>query len=155
MNVNLTDAELALIIASVVMALALVRLSLAASRADPTAPDRLVAELRLAQFAALILVLTAGVYVGFALAHGSSQGSGIDVALAVGFLVLASLAVTQEPGAALTMLALGFAGHAAVDLLHGAGALPSDALPNWYSTACAIYDVGIAGVCYLPMVRRP
>ena len=120
MNVNLTDADLALIVASVVMALALVRLSLTASRADPTAPDRLVAEL----------------------------------ALAVGFLVLASLAVTQEPGAALTMLALGFAGHAAVDLLHGAGALPSDALPDWYSTACAIYDVGIAGVCYLPMVRR-
>ncbi len=155
MNVDLNDADLALIVACAVMALALIRLSLAASRADPSAPDRLVAELRLAQFAALVLVLTAGVYVGFALAHGTSPGSGIDVALAVGFLVLASVAVTQEPGDALTVLALAFAAHAVVDLLHGAGTLPSDALPAWYSTACAIYDVGVAGVCYLPIVRRP
>jgi|TARA_B110000116_G_scaffold269976_1_gene287030 hypothetical protein len=152
---DLTDADLALILACVVMALALIRLSLAASRADPAEAARLVAELRLAQFAALMLVLTAGVYVGFALAHGSSPGSGLDVALAVGFLVLASVAITQEPGHALTILALGFAGHAVVDLLHGAGTLPSSALPNWYATACAIYDVGIAGVCYLPIVRRP
>ena len=155
MTMNLNDADLALMVACVGMALALLRLSLAASRADPSAADRLVAELRLAQFAALILVLTAGVYVGFALAHGASAGSGIDVALAVWFLVLASVAITQEPGHALTILALGFAGHAMLDLLHGAGTLPSNALPNWYSTACAIYDVGIAGVCYLPMVRRP
>jgi hypothetical protein len=152
---DLTDADLALIVACVVMVLALIRLSLAASRADPAAADRLVAELRLAQFAALMLALTAGVYVGFALAHGSSPGSGLDVALAVGFLVLASVAITQEPGHALTTLALGFAAHAVVDLLHGAGTLPSNALPSWYATACAIYDVGIAGVCYLPIVRRP
>jgi hypothetical protein len=155
MTMALNDADLALILACAVMAVALIRLSVTATRADPSAPDRLVAELRLAQFAALMLVLTAGVYIGFALAHGSSQGSGLDVALAVGFLMLAAVAVTQEPGRALTVLALGFAGHAVVDLVHGAGSLPSDALPSWYATACAIYDVGVAGVCYLPMVRRP
>lgn len=155
MTMELNDADLALILACAVMAVALIRLSVTALRADPSAPDRLVAELRLAQFAALMLVLTAGVYIGFALAHGASPGSGLDVALAIGFLMLAAVAVTQEPGHALTMLALGFAAHAAVDLLHGAGTLPSDAIPSWYATACAIYDVGIAGVCYLPMVRRP
>lgn len=155
MTMDFNDADLALIVACVGMAAALLRLSLTASRADPSAAERLVAELRLAQFAALMLALTAGVYVGFALAQGASAGSGLDVALAVGFLVLASVAITQEPGHALTVLALGFAGHAVVDLLHGAGTLPSGALPSWYSTACAIYDVGIAGVCYLPIVRRP
>src|SRR5438045_2234912 len=34
-----------------------------------SAPDRLIAELRLAQFAALILTLTAGAYIGFAVVH--------------------------------------------------------------------------------------
>ena len=151
----MTDATRALLVACAALALALIRLSVVATTADAASPQRLVAELRLAQFAALMLVLTAGVYIGFALAHASTTGSGLDVALGVGFLALASVAVTQDPRRALTLLAVAFAGHAVVDLLHGAQVLPADALPDWYATACAIYDIGIAGVCYLPIVRRP
>ena len=139
----MTDAARALLVACTALALTLIRLSVIATRADPASPQRLIAELRLAQFSAVLLVLTAGVYIGFALAHASTTGSGLEVAL------------TQAPGRALTLLAVAFAGHAVVDLLHGAGILPAEALPNWYATACAIYDVAIAAVCYLPIVRRP
>jgi len=149
-----TDATRAVLVAFAALAVVLVRLSVIATREDDST-SRLVAELRLAQFAALLLVLIAGVYIGFALAQGSTTGSGFDVALAVGFLALAAVAATQPPGTALTLLAAAFAAHAVVDLLHGAAVLPSVALPDWYITACAIYDVGIAGVCYLPIVRRP
>ena len=151
----MTDAARALLVAGIVLAIALIRLSVTATRADPASPQRLIAELRLAQFSALLLMLTAGVYIGFALAHASTTGSGLDVALGVGFLVLASVAITQAPGRALTWLAVAFIGHAVVDLLHDAGILPAKALPDWYATACAIYDVAIAAVCYLPIVRRP
>ena len=151
----MTDTDRALILAGTALALTLIRLSVIASYADPGAPARLIAELRLAQFGALMLTLTGGLYMGVALAQGASPGSGIDIALAVGCLALASVAITREPGHALTLLAIGFAGHAVVYLLHGAGLLPSDALPGWFPTACAIYDVGVAGVCYLPIVRRP
>ncbi len=116
----MTDAVLALIVASAALALALIRLSRHAMQEDASSPQRLVAELRLAQFAALVLVLTAGVYIGFALAHAPASGSGLDVALGVGFLVLASVAVTQDPGLALTLLAAAFAGQAVVDLQHAA-----------------------------------
>lgn len=151
----MTDATRALLVACIAMALTLIQLSVIAMRADPTSPQRLIAELRVAQFAALLLVLTAGAYIGFALAHASTIGSGLDVALGFGFLVLASVGLTQSPGRALMLLAIGFAGHAVVDLLHAARILPAEALPNWYATACAIYDVTIAAVCYLPIVRRP
>ena len=151
----MTDAARALLVASVALAMVAIRLSVIAMKADATSPERLVAELRLAQFAALLLVLTAGVYIGFALAHEATTGSGLDVALAVGFLVLAAVSVTKDPRVALTLLAVAFAGHAVIDLIHGAEILPSEALPGWYSTACAFYDVAIAGVCYLPIVRRP
>ncbi len=151
----MTDAARAFLVAAIALAIATIRLSVIATTADPASPQRLIAELRLAQFAALLLVLTAGVYIGFALAHESTTGSGLDVALGVGFLVLASVAISQSPRRALTLLAVGFAGHAVVDLLHGARVLPAEALPNWYATACAIYDVAIAAVCYLPIVRRP
>ena len=151
----MTDAARALLVACTALALTLIRLSVMATRADPASPQRLVAELRVAHFSALLLVLTAGVYIGFALAHATTTGSGLDVALGFGFLVLASVTFSQPPGRALTLLALAFAGHAVVDLLHGAQVLPAEALPAWYATACAIYDVGIAAVCYLPIVRRP
>ena len=151
----MTDAARALLAAGTALVLALLRMSVIATRADPFSPLRLVAELRLAQFSASLLVLTAGVYIGFALAHESTSGSGMDVALGVGFLVLASVAVTLDPGRALTVLAAAFAGHAVVDVLHSVGILPAEALPNWYATACATYDVAIAAVCYLPIVRRP
>ncbi len=148
------DATLALIVACAALAVAMVRLSFLAMRADSNSPDRLVAELRLAQFGALVLAVVAGAYVGFALAHADTSGSGLDIALAVGFVVLASYAQTQEPATALTLVAAGFGGHAVVDLLHAAALLPSDSLPTWYPTACALYDVAVAGVCYLPIVRR-
>ena len=151
----MTDATRALLVAGAALALVLLRLSVTATRTDPASPQRLIAELRLAQFAALLLTLTAGVYIGFALAHESVSGSGLDVALGVGFLVLAAVAVTRAPGQALTLLAVAFAGHAMVDLLHSAEVVPAEALPRWYATACAIYDVGVAAVCYLPIVRRP
>ena len=151
----MTDAARALLVACTALAVAMIRLSVIAIKADPASPERLIAELQLAQFTALLLVLTAGVYIGFALAHASTTGSGLDVALGVGFLLLASVAITQAPGRALTLLAVAFAGHAVVDLLHGAGILPAEALPHWYALGCAIYDVAIAAICYLPILRRP
>ena len=150
----MTDAARALAVTSILIALAMIRLSRHAIQSDPTSPTRLVAELRLAQFAALVLALIAGAYIGFSLAHAATADSGIDIALAIGFLMLASVAVTQDPRIALTILATGFGGHAIVDLIHGANVLPAHSLPDWYATACAIYDVMIAGVCYLPIVRR-
>ena len=95
---DMTDSARALLVAGAALAIILVRLALVAVRADPSSPARLVAELRLAQFAAMMLTLDAGVYVGFALAQESTAGSGLDIALAVGFLVLASIAVTRDPG---------------------------------------------------------
>ena len=150
----MTDTARVLLVAGVALAIMLVRLALAAVRADPSSPARLVAELRLAQFAAMMLALFAGVYVGFALAQESTAGSGLDIALAIGFLVLASVAATRDPPTALTLVALAFAAHAGVGLLHGAGMLPTESMPPWYATACAVYDVGVAGVCYFPRVYR-
>ena len=78
---------------------------------DVTSPDRLVIELRLAQITALLLVLAAGVYVGAAVTEGSSTGAGLDIALAIGFFIVAALATTWEPSSALTTLAAAWCAH--------------------------------------------
>jgi hypothetical protein len=120
-----------------------------------SSPDRLVYELRLAQVAALLLALSAGAYIGLAVAHEAQPGVGFDVALAVGFFVVAASTLVRDPRQALTMLALAFAAHAIVDVAHRPGwPLPDGMAPRWYSIGCAVYDVYIGVLCYVPMLRR-
>ena len=118
-------------------------------------PERLVAELRLAQIGALVLTLVAGAYLGFAAAHESRIGVGLDIAFAAGFFVLAAYTLTCDPRQALTLLALGFAGHAILDIAHRPGVLPDALAPRWYTVGCATFDLFIGALSYLPILRRP
>lgn len=127
----------------------------ARTAAVPSAsPHRLVAELRLAQMAALLLTLTAGAYIGFAVTHENQPGVGFDVALAMGFLLVAAITMVREPRQALTIVALAFAAHAVVDVLHRPGMLPDGLTPPWYAIGCAVYDLYIGALCYVPILRR-
>jgi predicted MPP superfamily phosphohydrolase len=120
-----------------------------------SSPERLIAELRLAQIAALLLALVAGAYVGIAVAHETRPGVGLDIALAVGFFIVAAATLIRDPIHALTMLALAFAAHAIVDVAHRPGwPLPDSVAPPWYSIGCAVYDVYIGALCYWPILRR-
>lgn len=149
-----TEAAVATAVGSIALGLILGWLAWQAATHDPHAPERLVTELRLAQMSALLLTLAAGVYFGFAIAHEDTPGTGLDIAIAVGFFMVAAISTTWEPSRALTMLALAWGAHALVDLAHGTNTLPAAIVPSWYVTACAIYDVCIAGLCYLPLLRR-
>jgi len=120
-----------------------------------SSPERLIAELRLAQIAALLLTLTAGAYVGIAVAHEARPGVGLDIALAVGFFIVAAATLIRDPRHALAVLALAFAAHAIVDVAHRPGwPLPDSVAPRWYSIGCAVYDVYIGALCYWPILRR-
>jgi hypothetical protein len=120
-----------------------------------SSPDRLVSELRLAQIIALLLAMSAGAYVGLAVAHEAQVGVGFDVALAIGFFVVAAATLVRDPHQALTMLAFGFAAHAVLDVAHRPGwPLPDEMAPRWYSIGCAVFDVYIGALCYLPILRR-
>jgi hypothetical protein len=120
-----------------------------------SSPDRLIYELRLAQMAALLLTLTAGAYIGLAVAHEAQPGVGFDIALTVGFFLAAAATIVRDPRQALTILALAFAAHAVLDVAHRPGwPLPDGVAPPWYSIGCAVYDVYIGALCYLPILRR-
>jgi len=119
-----------------------------------SSPDRLIAELRLAQIAALILAATAGAYIGFAVSHEHVLGSALDIALAIGFCLVAGFTLARDPRQALTVIALAFAAHALVDIAHQPGILPEGIAPRWYAVGCAVFDVYIGAVAYLPILRR-
>jgi hypothetical protein len=119
-----------------------------------SSPQRLVAELRLAQIAALLLTLVAGGYVGLAVVRENDPGVGLDIAFAIGFMIAAAWTMMRDPRQALTILALAFAAHAVLDVTHRPGLLPDSLAPRWYSIGCAIYDAYIGVLCYLPILRR-
>jgi hypothetical protein len=128
--------------------------SIRAASIPASSPQRLVEELRLAQMAALLLTLTAGAYIGFAVVREHEPGVGFDIAIAVAFLLVAALTMVRDPRQALTIIALAFAAHAIVDVAHRPGLLPEGLAPRWYAVGCAVYDVVIGAVCYLPVLRR-
>ena len=119
-----------------------------------SSPERLVAELRLAQMAALLLSMVGGAYIGFAAGHEFQSGVGADIAIAVGFFLAAATTLVRDPRQALTILALAFAAHAVVDVAHRPGWLPDGIAPRWYAIGCAVYDVYIGALCYLPILKR-
>jgi hypothetical protein len=128
--------------------------SLRTAAIPTSSPERLIAELRLAQIAALLLALSAGAYLGFAATHEARTGVGLDIAFSAGFFVLAAYTLTCDPRQALTLLALGFGAHALVDIAHRPGMLPDGIAPDWYSVGCASFDVLIGALCYYPILRR-
>jgi hypothetical protein len=150
-----TEASQTILVAFALIAIGVTWQAIRTTREPVNSPDRLVSELRLAQLAGLLLVLSAGAYIGLAVAHEAQPGVGFDIALAVGFFVVGAATLVRDPRQALTMLALAFAAHAILDVAHRPGwPLPDGVAPRWYSIGCAVYDVYLGALCYLPILRR-
>ena len=151
----MTEGLQTTVLAFAMLGAALTWQAVRAAMVPVSSPERLVAELRLAQMAALLLTLSAGAYIGLAVAHEAEPRVGIDIALTVGFFVTAAATLLRDPRQALTILALAFAAHAILDVAHRPGWPLSDGMaPRWYSIGCAVYDVYIGALCYYPILRR-
>jgi hypothetical protein len=144
----------ALLVTGAALVVGLGVLAARALRLPAQAPDRLVAELRLAQVAALVLALVAGASIGLVVNQGDRPGLTLEVALALAFFTVASIAPFRDPREALTILAAAFAAHAVADVLHRPGMLVDGIAPQWYSVGCALVDLGLGALCYLPVLRR-
>ena len=150
----MSDVLQALLVTAVASGAGFVWLSLRTLQLDTNAPNRLIAELRLAQTGALLLAFVAGAYIGFAGVANATAGGGLAIALALGFFVVAASAQTRDPREALIILAIAFVAHAIVDILHRPGALSVGIVPQWYLIGCAVYNIAIGALCYLPVLRR-
>lgn len=150
----MSEAQRTLAVAFGALLLGVAWQSVRTARVPPSSPERLVSELRLAQLGALLLVMSAGAYIGFAVSSEQRPGVGLDIALALGFLVAAAATMIRDPRQALTILALAFAAHAVLDVAHRPGWLPVGITPRWYAVGCAVYDVIVGALCYLPILKR-
>jgi hypothetical protein len=149
-----SEAASALLVVAVALIIGFAWMAVRTLRLATSSPDRLVAELRLAQFAAVMLALTAGASLGLAAANEARPGVATEGAVALAFFSLAVIAPLRDPREALTLLALGFGTHAVVDISHRPGLLPDHLAPQWYVVGCAIHNLCAGVLCYLPVLRR-
>ncbi len=135
-------------------------MALRALRLPAIAPDRLVAELRLAQFAALVLALTAGSSLGLVAAADLQSAAlpvgqvSTEVMFALGWMAIAAIATIRDPREALTLLAIAFGAHALFDVSHRPDLLGDHLSPGWFTVGSAVHDLCLGVLCYLPVLRR-
>ncbi|MGH9158988.1 MAG: hypothetical protein ACRD2X_03260 [Vicinamibacteraceae bacterium] len=150
---GLSASAQALLVAGVAIVGTLVTMAMRALRLPLNTPDRLVAELRLAQVASLVLAFAAATWLGVAAVH-EQMGTTVDVMVALLFFAVAATAYLRDPREALTFLAIAFAAHAVIDVLHRPGWLPHGIAPRWFVIGSAVVDALSAALCYLPLLRR-
>ena len=141
------DPARVLALAAVLCGAAIASLAWTVSRFDPMSPDRLIGELRLARWAAVLLAAVGAISIGLALDHPGITGN-TDIALGVMFVGAAGLVLQREPREGLLFAALAFIAHALVNLAHRPGWLSPEVIPHWYAVGCAVYDIFLAALCY-------
>jgi hypothetical protein len=143
-----TDSARVLLTAALLSASALAVFAWRVNRIDAAQPHRIVGELWLAQWAAILLATIGGTSIGFAVAATGVPAAHLDVALGVGFVVAAAIILRRDPHDALLLAALAFVVQALVDVAHRPGLLSPDLAPRWYTAGCAIYSLYVAAICY-------
>jgi hypothetical protein len=136
-----------LLVAAVLSAAALGTFAAQVGRAETATPPRLIGQMRLAQWAALLLAASSGTTLGFVVGSGTGPLVSVDAALVIMIAGAAALALQREPRSALLVVTAGLVAHALVTIAHRPGWLPADALPRWYAVGSAAYDTVIAAIC--------
>jgi len=117
------------------------------------APHRVVAELRLAQAAAVLVAFSAAFLAGLG-ASAPGPVAALDMACAVLVAGLALMTLVRDPRAALAWIAAAFLGRAVLDLAHLLGWLPMVAA-DAVLAGSLVANLGAAGCCGLPLLRTP
>jgi len=144
----MTDTARVVLTAAVLAASALIMFAWRLKRIEPGAPERLIGELRLAQWAALLLAATGGASIGLAVGNDAIPLGTLDITLGVAIIVVAGTVLISEPQPALLLVAVGFVAHALIDIAHRPGWLAPELVPRWYIVGCAVWDVYVAAVCF-------
>jgi hypothetical protein len=143
-----SDLARLLLTGSVLSLIALGTLGWRVTRLEATHPGRLVGQLRLAQWAAVVLAAMGAIPIGLALAAPGVRLAHLDAAIGVMFVGIAGLVLPRDPREGLLLLVGSFLLHALLDIAHRPGWLAQGLGPPWFMAGSATYDVCLAALCY-------
>jgi hypothetical protein len=141
------DSARVLLVAAILSTVALAAFAVQIDRAESDTPPRLIGQMRLAHWAALLLASSCGLSLGFIVADGTGPLVGLDTTVTIMLAGVSALAIQREPRPALATIVAALVAHVFVTIAHRPGWLPADAFPRWYAVGSAAYDTAIAAVC--------
>lgn len=144
----LGDTARVLLVASTLSAAAVTLLAWRVAQLDTSLPDRLIGELRLSRWAAVLLAGVGATSIGLGVAGAGLPMANADAAIGVVFVGVAGIVLQRDPRESLLLATAAFVCHALVNVAHRPGWLSPDVAPRWYTIGCAVYDVYLAALCY-------
>lgn len=143
----MTETARVLLTAVVLSGVGLTVLTWRLTRTTSGAPDRLVAQLHLSHWAALVLAIQGAIGMGLAISSESAPAAALELALGLVPIVAAILVLRSEPVQALQLAALALGIHAVLAFAHRPGWLEPDLAPAWFWLGQLTYDLYIATLC--------
>jgi hypothetical protein len=144
---SVSDTARALLTAAILSSTALAMYVWKLRRLEPGGAERLIGQLRLAQWAALAMAGLGAVSVGLAAANETAPFGTLEATMGLAFVVVAALVLQREPREALLVAAAAFLLMALFNLAHRPRMLAPMA-PAWYTAGCAIFSLFLAAICY-------
>ena len=96
-----------------------------------------------------VLIVTASYYVLFAVMAASGRTLVIEIAVASGFLLLATIGYKRS----LWLVAVALVGHGVFDIVHHL-LIENPGVPHWWPSFCMVIDVIFAGLLVWSLSRR-
>jgi hypothetical protein len=134
-------------VAAVLSAATIVVWAAQLERLESATPARLIAQMRLAQLAALLLAASSGITAGLVVLSPAGPVVTLDTGLALMLAGLGALVMYREPRQALLLAAAALVAHALLIIAHRPGWLPPGVIPRELAVGSAAYDVVIASLC--------
>ena len=150
----MTDIVRALVATAALAASGLTVFVWRVTRLDASEPERLIGELRLSQWMALVLAATGGTWLGIASVRAPAGFGALEITLAVLTIIFAGWTMQRETRQSLMLLCGAFLAHALLDVSHRPGWLPDFLAPRWFTVGCAAFDVYMAGLCFWAQRRQ-
>lgn len=136
------------LVAAILSAAAVAALAWRVFREDAASPERLIGELRLSRWVAVLLSALGALTAGMAMTAPAAPVGNLDAAVGLLLVGLAGLLLQREPPEGLLIAAVGCALFALWNVAHRPGWLPDGEGMGGYRAAAALYAVWLGAVSY-------
>ena len=145
----MTETARVLLTAAILSAVVLTAFVWRLTRPDRAPHQKLVDQLYLSQWAALLLAASGAVSLGLAVAASAAPGAALEVIVGLATIALSLLVLRREPREALLAAGALFVLHALFDWAHRPALIVVNFIPWWWLSGSAMYDVYIAALCFV------
>lgn len=145
----MTETARVLLTAGILTAVALTAFVWRLIRPGRAAHEYLIDQLRLSQWAALLLAVSGAIGIGLAAGAAHTPGASVEVTAGLITIAASAFVLRREPPSALVIVALLFLLHGAFDWSHRREFFAITFVPPWWSIGSATYDVYVATLCFV------